>query len=143
VLDAAAPRRRWGRRAEAPTAGERTAGAAEGMGLLLARIVRLVALVVCAIIALAAIFIVLDANATNSIVSTVRDWGKTLVGPFDGVFHLSSAKGTVALNYGIAIVVYSIVAWLIARLLLAPAGAFGRRRVEAEAGVGRDCGTRA
>lgn len=127
---AAAPRR-WGRRAEAPTAGERTAGAAEGMGSLLARIVRLVALVVCAIIALAAIFIVLDANATNSIVSTVRDWGKTLVGPFDGIFHLSSAKGTVALNYGIAIVVYSIVAWLIARLLLAPAGAFRRRRVEA------------
>ena len=128
---AGTPRRRWGRRTEAPTAGERTAGAAEGIGLLLARIVRLVALVVCAIIALAAIFIVLDANATNSIVSTVRDWGKTLVGPFDGIFHLGSAKGTVALNYGIAIVVYSIVAGLIARLLLAPAGAFRRRRVQA------------
>jgi hypothetical protein len=35
------------------------------------------------------------------------------------------------LNYGIAIVVYLIFAGLIARLLLAPAGAFRRRRVDA------------
>jgi hypothetical protein len=128
---AATPRRRWGRPTEAPTPGERGASAAEGIGVLLARIVRLAALVVCGIIALAAVFIVLDANATNSIVSTVRDWGKTLVGPFAGIFHLSSAKATVALNYGIAIIVYAIVAGLIARVLLAPAGAFRRRHVEA------------
>jgi hypothetical protein len=95
--------------------------------VILARIVRIVAAVVCAIIALAALFIVLDANASNWIVSHVRDWGKTLAGPFDGIFSLDSAKWTVVLNYGIAIVVYSIVAAVIARLLLAPAG-FGRRR---------------
>jgi hypothetical protein len=95
------------------------------MALMLARIVRLVAAVVCGIIFLAALFIVLDANAGNSIVSTVRDWGRTLAGPFDGIFHLSSAKATVALNYGIAILVYSIVAGIVARLLV---GAFGARR---------------
>lgn len=85
--------------------------------LMLARIVRIVAAVVCGIILLAAVFILLDANAGNSIVSTVRDWGKTLAGPFDGIFHLSSAKATVALNYGIAIIVYGIVAALLVRLL--------------------------
>jgi hypothetical protein len=85
--------------------------------VMLARIVRIVAAVVCGIILLAAVFILLDANAGNSIVSTVRDWGKTLAGPFDGIFHLSSAKGTVALNYGIAIIVYGIVAALVVRLL--------------------------
>jgi hypothetical protein len=85
--------------------------------VLLARIVRIAAAVVCGIIALAALFILLDANAGNSIVSTVRDWGKTLAGPFDGIFHLDSAKWTVALNYGIAIVVYGIAAGLVVRLL--------------------------
>ena len=96
--------------------------------VLLARIVRIVAGVVCAIIALAALLIVLDANTANSIVSTIRDWGRSLAGPFDGIFHLSSAKWTVVLNYAIAIVVYSIIAGVIARLLLAPVGAGRWRR---------------
>ena len=95
--------------------------------VILARVVRVAAAVVCASIALAALFIVLDANTSSWIVSHVRDWGKTLAGPFDGIFKLDSAKWTVVLNYGIAIVVYSIVAAVIARLLLATTG-FGRRR---------------
>ena len=78
------------------------------------------AAVVCGIIALAALFILLDASTSNSIVSTVRDWGRTLAGPFDGLFHLDSAKWTVVLNYGIAIIVYSLVAGVVVRLLLAP-----------------------
>ena len=98
--------------------------------VMLARIVRIVAAVVCGIILLAAVFILLDANAGNSIVSTVRDWGKTLAGPFDGIFHLSSAKATVALNYGIAIIVYGIVAALLVRLL-ASVGTTRRRRAVA------------
>ena len=52
--------------------------------VMLARIVRIAAAVVCGIIALAILFVLLDANAGNSIVSTVLDWGKTLAGPFDG-----------------------------------------------------------
>ena len=95
--------------------------------LLAARLIRLAAIVVCAIIALAAVFILLDADPGNWIVSHVRDWGKTLAGPFDGIFHLDSAKGTVAVNYGIAIVVYAIVAGLIIRLLAVPFGAVRRR----------------
>jgi hypothetical protein len=96
------------------------------MLVMLARIVRIVAAVVCGIIALAAVFIVLDANAGNAIVSTVRDWGKALAGPFDGIFHLDSAKWTVALNYGIAIVVYGIVAGLVVRLLASVGAPRGR-----------------
>ena len=99
--------------------------------VMLARIVRIVAAVVCGIILLAAVFILLDANAGNSIVSTVRDWGKTLAGPFDGIFHLSSAKGTVALNYGIAIIVYGIVAALVVRLLASVGTPRRERRIAA------------
>jgi hypothetical protein len=59
---------------------------------MLARSVRLVARVVCGIILLAAVFILLDANADSSIVSTVRDSRRTLAGPLDGIFHLSRGR---------------------------------------------------
>src|SRR2546423_14904322 len=99
--------------------------------ILAARLVRLTALVVCAIIALAAIFILLDANAGNWFVSHVRDWGKTLAGPFDGIFRLDSAKGTDAANYGIAIVVYAIVAGALPSLPAPTARGAGRRPARA------------
>jgi hypothetical protein len=100
------------------------------MSVMLARIVGIIAGVVCAIIALAAIFILLDANAGNSIVSTVEEWGRSLAGPFDGIFRLDSAKWTVVLNYGIAIIVYSLIAGVITRLLVASVGTrrWGARR---------------
>ena len=131
-------RRRWGVRdraaygstADRPTRSGRTAGAVADVGLVLARCVRLIAAVVIAIIALAIVFVVLDASVSNTIVSHVRDWAHTLAAPFRGIFHLHSAKGTFALNYGIAIVVYAVIARLIERLiagLFAPA----RRRVVA------------
>jgi hypothetical protein len=113
-----------------PTASERAATAAAGGGLMLIRAVRLVAAVVIAIIALAIVFVVFDASTSNTIVSHIRDWAHTLAAPFRGIFHLHSAKGTFALNYGIAIVVYAIVAGLIERaiaMLFAPA----RRRAVA------------
>ena len=130
-----APRRRWGRRrevvrddaAEGPTTGGRAAGAAAGTMLLLTRIVRLIVGVVVLIIALGILFVVLEANASNTIVSHVHDWAKTLAGPFDGMFKLDSAKGTLALNWGIAMVVYLVLGSLITRLLLAPTRPLRRR----------------
>jgi hypothetical protein len=95
--------------------------------LALARLVRLAAGVVVAIIALAIIFVVLDASGTNGIVSTVREWAGTLTSPFHGVFHVSSHKGTVALNYGLAIVVYLALAAIVEGLL-AGSTFNGRRR---------------
>ena len=86
---------------------------------MLVRIVRLIAGVVTAIIALAILFVVLDASTSNTIVSHIRDWAHTLAAPFRGIFHLHSAKGTIAVNYGIAIVVYWIVAWIIAAVCVA------------------------
>ena len=106
---------------------EDSVDAAEGAGILLSRLIRIVVGVVCSIIALAAVFIVLDANAGNAIVSQVRDWAQALVGPFDGIFHLDSAKATIALNYAIAIIVYLLVAGLLVRLVLAPIGVARRR----------------
>jgi hypothetical protein len=83
----------------------------------LASLVRLAAGVIAAIIALGVLFIVLEANQSNTIVSTVDDMARALVGPFDGMFELDNAKAEVAVNWGIAAFVYLIlgvlVAWLI------------------------------
>ena len=96
---------------------------------MLVRLVRLVAGIITAIIALAILFVVLDASTGNTIVSHIRDWAHTLAAPFNGIFHLHSAKGTIAINYGIAIVVYLIVAWIIERVIAAIFAPARRRAV--------------
>ena len=92
--------------------------------LLLARIVRLVAAIVVAVIALGILLFVLGANGSNSIVSTIHDWGNWLTQPFHNVFHLKNAKANVAVNWGLAAVVYAIVGAIITRVL-ASIGAAG------------------
>lgn len=101
-------------------AGER-AGASLALGAgWLARVVRLVAGVVALIIVAGILLVVLGANATNGIASAVHDAGRWLVGPFDGLFSFHSAKVAIAVNWGIAAVVYLAVAALIVRLLRRP-----------------------
>jgi uncharacterized membrane protein len=85
--------------------------------VFLARIVRIVVGVVVAIIALALVFVLLDASTSNGLVSTIREWADTLTTPFHHVFSGESAKGTVALNYGLAMLVYLVIAGIIEALL--------------------------
>lgn len=106
------------------------AAAGAGTTLLIARIIRLIATVVAVILALGIAFVVFGASPGNTIVSHVHDWAKTLAGPFDGMFHLKNPKANVALNWGIALVVYLVIGHLIARVVATPHRAF-RRRVEA------------
>jgi len=87
-------------------------------GLTLARVVRAIVGVIAAIIVLAIALIVLDANSANTIVSHIREWADTLTTPFHGIFHLTSHKATLAVNYGLAAIVYVVAAELLVRLLL-------------------------
>jgi len=104
-----------------PGAGTRataaTAGAAGGLLITLARIVRLVAFVVAAIIVAAILFVVFEANPSNGIVETISDWARWLIGPFENLFNISNRKTEVAVNYGLAALVYFVVGALIARFL--------------------------
>jgi len=84
---------------------------------LLARIVQLVVSVVVLIIVAGILLVVLKANPSNSIVTDVHGWARSLAGPFDGMFSVHSANVTIAVNWGIAAVVYLFVGGLIARLL--------------------------
>ena len=60
---------------------------------------------------------VLEANPSNSIVSEVHGWARSLAGTFDGMFSSHSARVAVAVNWGIAAVVYLFVGGLITRVL--------------------------
>lgn len=93
----------------------------------LARLVRLAAGVVAAIIVAGVLLVVLNANPTNDIVSAIHDAARALVGPFDGMFTLDSAKATLAVNWGIAALVYLMIGGLIARVI-AQIGIAGLRR---------------
>ena len=101
----------------------------QGSGALLmaARIVRIIAAVLAAVIVLGILFVLLEGNRANPIVSTVLDAARTLVGPFDGLFTPKDPKGRTAVNWGIAAGVYLLVGALIAAALR-HAATLGRRR---------------
>jgi hypothetical protein len=95
-----------------------TVGSAIGAGGgLLARIVYLLASIVVLIIIAGILLVVLKANPTNTIVSDVHSWARSLAGPFDGIFSFRNAHTAIAVNWGIAVVVYLLAAGLITRLL--------------------------
>jgi hypothetical protein len=85
--------------------------------LLLARIVRTVTAVVVGFIVVGILLHVLGANGGNAVVGFVYDVAGWLVTPFKGLFSPHGANLQIAVNWGIAAVVYGIVGSLIARLL--------------------------
>jgi membrane-bound ClpP family serine protease len=120
--EAAPPRRRrYLRRREPAAEGTRDGPGAAGAAALavtrLAQLIRLIAWLLAALIVLGILFIVLDANPDNSIVSAVHDAARWLVGPFDGMFKPHDRKLAIAINWGIAAIVYVIVGSLIASLV--------------------------
>ena len=123
-------RRRYWRRRE-PAAAGNGAGPAASAAIAagwVARLIRLAAWILAAIIVAGILLIVLSANPSNSIVSSVHDAARSLVGPFDGMFKPQSHKLAIAINWGIAALVYLIVGNLIARLVMLIGSAGLRRR---------------
>ena len=84
----------------------------------LARAVILAGTAVALVLVLGIVLVVLEATPSNDLVQLVRDAANFLAGPFDGLFDLQRFKVEVAVNWGIAAVVWYAVARLIARLLL-------------------------
>jgi hypothetical protein len=84
----------------------------------IARLVILVATVVALVLVAGILLVVLGANSSNAIVKAVHDAARFLAGPFDGLFKLSNHKATIAVDWGIAAVVWYALGHAIARLLL-------------------------
>jgi amino acid permease len=96
---------------------QRYAGAGTARASL-ARLVSLIGTVVALIIIAAILLFVFGANPSNQIVQAVHDAGKFLAGPFEHLFSLKRPKVEMAVNWGIAAVVWFALSRIIARLLL-------------------------
>ena len=94
----------------------------------LARAVRLATGVVVAVILAGILIHVLDANTSNAIVSFFDDAARWLTQPFHGIFSPDGQNARIAVNWGLAALVYLIVGSLIARLLARSAMAGRIRR---------------
>jgi len=62
------------------------------------------------------VLFVLEANKSNDIVSVINDVAEALAGPFEDLFTLDEQKLEVAVNWGLAALVYAIVGRVLARL---------------------------
>lgn len=80
------------------------------------RAISIVTTVVVLLIVAGILLVVLEANPDNGLVSLVTDVAETLVGPFERLFTLDERKTEVAVNWGIAAVVYLLVGRLLASL---------------------------
>src|SRR5437588_13091783 len=108
------PVRRTGR---SRLAAARGAWAVGSVMLLIARLVRLVVAIAVLLIIAAILLRVLGANAGNSIVRDVHDAGRALVGPFNNVFSIKNPKVSIAVNWGLAAVLWLVVGGFIASLI--------------------------
>ena len=97
--------------------------------LLLVGLVRAATAVVVGILVVAILLIVFEANQSNDIVSWLHDAGSWLAGPFKSLFSIHNDKTSVAVNWGIAALVYGFIGRFVARLLArAAAGGWSGRR---------------
>ncbi len=91
-----------------------TKGARARTGL--ARAISIVTTVVVLFIIAGIVLFVLEANKSNDIVSVINDVAEALAGPFEDLFTLDDQKLEVAVNWGLAALVYAIVGRVLARL---------------------------
>ncbi|HEX6583362.1 MAG TPA: hypothetical protein VF056_07130 [Thermoleophilaceae bacterium] len=108
----------------ATSARRRSAGIGPGAGRVarrglwgVARIVTLITSVVVGLIVIGIVLVLLEANRDNAIVDWLVGAGQFLVEPFDNIFNLDGRKAQVAVNWGLAALLYALVGGLIARLL--------------------------
>lgn len=107
-------RRRGGRREDARA----SAAYAARRGLWsVARVVSLVTSIVVGLIVLGILLVLLEANRNNEVVDWLLEGGEFLVEPFDNLFTPEGKKARVAVNWGIAAVIYGLLGALITRLL--------------------------
>ena len=85
----------------------------------LAGIVAMLGMAVAFVIAIGIALVVLDANESSGLVSGWLDACRFLVTPFDDVFDLERGREheQIAINWGIAAVVYLVVASVAGRVL--------------------------
>src|SRR5262245_44363573 len=77
---------------------------AAGWGL--ASLIWLIAIVIAVILLLHVVFVLVEANPSNDVVSFINDAARTLAWVFRDLFNVDNDKLQVLLNYGAAALVY-------------------------------------
>lgn len=116
-----AARGRFGRRDDADRhRGGRRRGGLSGSGgarFAIAKAITTIAAIIATLIVVGIVLVLLKANPANDIVDALREIARFFAQPFDAIFDLERRRPEIALNWGIAAVVYLVVARLIAKLL--------------------------
>ncbi|MFG2006505.1 hypothetical protein ACGFNU_45900 [Spirillospora sp. NPDC048911] len=84
---------------------------------VVAWLISLVTTVVVLILAVHIVFVAFEANTANDLVNTVGDWADDLAWQFKDVFQPDDHKVEVAVNYGLAALVYLIVGRILTSLV--------------------------
>jgi hypothetical protein len=82
-----------------------------------ARVVSLITSAIVGLIIVAIVLVLLEASRRNGIVDWLVGAGDTLSKPFHGIFSLDGRKAEIAVNWGLAALVYGFAGGLIARTL--------------------------
>ncbi len=116
-----ADRGRFGRRDDDDRhRGGRRRGGRSGSGgarFAIAKAITTIAAIIATLIVVGIVLVLLKANPANDIVDALREIARFFAQPFDAIFELERRRPEIALNWGIAAVVYLVVAGLIAKLL--------------------------
>lgn len=89
--------------------------------LVLARVIRIIGGLIAAILVLGIVLVLVDANENNALVGAVLDVGRFFADPFRRIITMDDADVQIAINWGIAALVYLLVAALIAAAIAAVA----------------------
>lgn len=101
---------------------------------ILSRIVRTIAGVIAGILGVGIALVLLKANEDNAIVAAILDVARFFGKPFRDMFKLEDQRGEIAVNWGIAALVYLIAGALIVAALAAIARSIGSRGGKTRAG---------
>jgi hypothetical protein len=112
--DEETPRRGSRRR---PRDGDGVRGGVRRVSDLVANAVRIVAMIICVLLALHIAFVVFRANDGNVIVRRVNVWADWFAWRFRDIFVPKDERVGVLVNYGIAAIVYLIVGRVVAGLI--------------------------
>lgn len=83
----------------------------------LAAVVMLIVTVIAAILALHIIFVLINSNGSNTIVSTIGNWAWHLSAWFHGLFSTGSVRWDTVLDYGLAALCYLFVGRVVAEFI--------------------------
>jgi hypothetical protein len=83
----------------------------------IARVVSLITSIVVGLVVIGIVLVLLEANRDNAIVDWLVGAADFLSQPFHGIFTPDGRKAQVAVNWGLAAVIYALVGGLIVRLL--------------------------